>query len=170
MIVRAQRSRPNVLIMMTEDITAYVHSFGDASSVTPNLDRLAECGCVYANAWSNAPVCAPAKTTLWSSLYATATGSEHMRSLTRLPSNMKLFPGYKRDAGYFCSMNGGNDMNLKIPNGTFDFVTKDGGPDMSGKGHWRAYRTPPLHGDRHSTCTTARVTAPILHLLLALLF
>ena len=138
MIVRAQRPRPNFLIMMTEDITANVHSFGDAYSVTPNLDRLAQRGCVYTNAWSNAPVCAPAKTTLWSGLYATATGSEHMRSLTRLPSHMKLFPEYLRDAGYFCSMNGGNDMNLEIPNGTFDFATKGGTPDLSGKGHWRA--------------------------------
>src|ERR1700756_4801907 len=83
MALRSQSpGRPNFLIMMTEDITHNVHCFGDQYSITPNLDRLAQRGCVFTNAWSNAPVCAPAKTTLWSGLYATSTGSEHMRSLT----------------------------------------------------------------------------------------
>jgi arylsulfatase A-like enzyme len=142
LLLRAQAPRPNFLIMMTEDITANVHCFGDDYSITPNLDRLSQRGCVFTNAWSNAPVCAPAKSTLWSGLYATATGAEHMRSLTRLPADMKMFPGYLREAGYYCSMNGGNDLNLEIPPGTFDFATQGpGGTDQSGKGHWRG-RTP----------------------------
>ena len=146
MILRAQTPRPNFLIMMTEDITAHLHCFGDEYSISPNIDRLAQRGCVYTNAWSNAPVCAPAKTTLWSGLYATATGAEHMRSLVSLPAGMKMFPGYLRNAGYFCTLNGGDDFNLQVPDGTFDVVTafapQRGGPPegmgVPGKAHWRA--------------------------------
>jgi uncharacterized sulfatase len=139
-VLRAQRARPNFLILMTEDITANVHCFGDDYSVTPVLDRLAQRGCAYINAWSNAPVCAPAKTTFWSGIYATATGAEHMRSLTRLPGGMKLFPAYLRDSGYFCSLNGGDDFNLEILAGTFDsFASQVPGAvrPASAKGHWR---------------------------------
>jgi len=139
-VVRAQRPRPNFLIVMTEDITANVHCFGDDYSVTPALDRLAKRGCAYVNAWSHAPVCAPAKTTLWSGMYATATGAEHMRSLTRLPNDVRMFPAYLRDAGYFCSLNGGDDFNLEVPADTFDSFASQIPENVrptGARGHWR---------------------------------
>ena len=86
-----------------EDIGPHLHACGDQYSVTPNLDRLAARGSIYMNAWSNAPVCAPARTTIISGLYPTSTGAEHMRSMTRLPEGMKLFPSYLREAGYYCT-------------------------------------------------------------------
>jgi len=56
--------RPNILWLTTEDIGAHLHACGDNYSITPSLDRLAARGCLYNNAWSNAPVCAPARTTI----------------------------------------------------------------------------------------------------------
>jgi arylsulfatase A-like enzyme len=81
------------------------------------------------NAWSNAPVCAPARTTIISGVYPPSTGSEHMRSLTRMPASWKMFPGYLRDAGYYCSNNVKEDYNLIKPPGTWD--------DSSNRAHWR---------------------------------
>ena len=50
---------------------------------TPNLDRLAARGLhLSRTSWSNAPVCAPARTAIISGMYPTSTGAEHMRSLT----------------------------------------------------------------------------------------
>src|SRR6185436_11173841 len=84
--VLAQGSaRPNILWLTCEDTGPHLHACGDDYSVTPNLDRLAARACLYNNAWSNAPVCAPARTTIISGVYPTATGSEHMRSMTRMP-------------------------------------------------------------------------------------
>ena len=97
--------------------------------MTPNLDALCRRGSLYMNAWSSAPVCAPARTTIISGLYPPSTGSEHMRSLTRLPEGWKLFPGYLREAGYYCSNNVKEDYNLEKPPGTWD--------DSSDKAHWR---------------------------------
>lgn len=139
MLATRSGPRPNFLILATEDITANLHCFGDAYSITPNLDRLAQRGCAFTNAWSNAPVCAPSKTTMWSGLYATATGAEHMRSLVSLPEGLRFFPSYLREAGYHCTMNGGNDLNIQIPAGTFDYFTPGVSEvDASGRGHWRA--------------------------------
>ncbi len=125
----AQAARPNILWLTTEDIGPHLHACGDQYSTTPNLDRLARRGCLYHNAWSNAPVSAPARTTIISGVYPTATGAEHMRSETRMPSGWKMFPGYLRDGGYYCSNNAKEDYNLVKPAGTWD--------DSSRNGHWR---------------------------------
>jgi uncharacterized sulfatase len=60
----AQPPRPNILWLTCEDMGPPLHCCGDQYSITPNLDRLAAGGCIYNNAWSNAPVCAPARPTL----------------------------------------------------------------------------------------------------------
>src|SRR5688572_23277760 len=115
LIRSAQASRPNILWLTCEDMGPHIHACGDDYSVTPNLDRLARRACIYNNAWSNAPVCAPARTTIISGVYPTAAGAEHMRSMTRLPRGWKMFPGYLREAGYYCSNNLKEDYNLEKP-------------------------------------------------------
>src|SRR6266446_7882818 len=101
---RAQApKRPNILWITCEDIGPHLGCYGDRYAVTPNLDKLAARGLIYRHAWSNAPVCAPARTTIISGLYPTSTGAEHMRSMTRLPANMAMFPVYLRRLGYYCT-------------------------------------------------------------------
>ena len=125
----AESARPNVLWITCEDIGPQLHACGDDYSVTPNLDALAVRGTIYMNAWSNAPVCAPARTTIITGMYPPSTGSEHMRSMTHLPAGMKMYPQYLREAGYYCSNNSKEDYNLEKPGQVWD--------DSSNKGHWR---------------------------------
>ena len=129
LIQSAAAPHPNVLWVTCEDIGPHLHACGDDYSVTPNLDRLCQRGSIYMNAWSNAPVCAPARTTIISGVYPPSTGSEHMRSNTRMPAGWKMFPGYLRDAGYYCTNNVKEDYNLEKPPGTWDESSKDA--------HWR---------------------------------
>src|SRR5438874_2159483 len=78
--------RPNILWITCEDIGPHLGCYGDAYARTPNLDKLAKKSVLYRHAWSNAPVCTPARTTIITGLYPTSTGAEHMRSMTRLPA------------------------------------------------------------------------------------
>src|SRR5204862_2291325 len=87
---------PNILWITCEDIGPHLGCYGDTYARTPNLDKLAKKGVIYRHAWSNAPVCAPARTTIISGVYPTSTGSEHMRSMTRLPATMWMFPRFLR--------------------------------------------------------------------------
>lgn len=125
----AGAKRPNILWITCEDTGPQLGFCGDAQARTPNLDRLAAKGAVYRNAWSNAPVCAPARTAIITGVYPPSAGAEHMRSLVKLPDGMKLFPGYLREAGYYTSNNVKEDYNVEKPEGTWD--------DSSGKAHWR---------------------------------
>ena len=55
---------PNILWITSEDNGPHLGCYGDNYAHTPNLDALAAKGVIYRNAWSTAPVCAPARTTL----------------------------------------------------------------------------------------------------------
>ena len=121
--------RPNVLWITSEDNGPQLGCYGDEFADTPNIDRIAAKGMIYLNAWSTAPVCAPARTTIISGLYPPSTGSEHMRSMTRLPDSMKMYPQYLRQAGYYCTNNSKEDYNLEKPDQVWD--------DSSRKAHWR---------------------------------
>ena len=121
--------RPNVLWITSEDNGPELGCYGDDFADTPNIDSIASKGMIYLNAWSTAPVCAPARTTIISGLYPPSTGSEHMRSMTRLPESMKMYPQYLREAGYYCTNNSKEDYNLEKPGQVWD--------ESSRKAHWR---------------------------------
>jgi len=125
----SQKPRPNILWITCEDIGPHLGAYGDKYANTPNLDRLATRGVIYRNAWSTAPVCAPARTAIISGMYPTCTGSEHMRSMTRLPAGMKMYPQYLREAGYYATNNSKEDYNLEKPGAVWD--------ESSAKAHWR---------------------------------
>ena len=52
-----------------------------------------------------------------------------MRSKTRLPAGMKMFPQYLREAGYYCTNNAKEDYNLEKPGKVWD--------ESSSEAHWK---------------------------------
>ncbi|NDD38454.1 MAG: sulfatase, partial [Verrucomicrobia bacterium] len=121
--------RPNILWLSSEDHGPHMGCYGDKYATTPNVDALAARGMIFRHAWSCAPVCAPARTTLISGLYPPSTGAEHMRSMVALPAGFKMYPQFLRAAGYYCSNNSKEDYNLAKPGQVWD--------DSSNKGHWK---------------------------------
>ncbi len=112
--------RPNILWLTTEDIGPHLGCYGDPDANTPNLDAFAARSLTYDVAWSNYPVCAPARTTIITGVYAAATGGGHMRSEVRFPKAMKFFPQFLRDAGYYCTNNSKTDYNHPMPGKVWD--------------------------------------------------
>ncbi len=129
-VIRAATpARPNILWLVNEDHGPQVGCYGDALARTPAFDSLATRGVRYLRVWSCAPVCAPARTTLLSGLYASSCGAEHMRSLVAYPAGQKPYPQLLREAGYYCANNAKEDYNLSTPAGIWD--------DSSRRAHWR---------------------------------
>ena len=121
--------RPNILWLTSEDHGPHMGCYGDRYATTPNVDALASRGMIYTHAWSNAPVCAPARTTIISGMYPTSTGGEHMRSMVPYPSGLAMFPQLLRGAGYYCTNHAKEDYNLAKPGRVWD--------ESSRKAHWR---------------------------------
>ena len=120
---------PNILWLTSEDNGPHLGCYGDKFSKTPHLDALAKKGMIYTRATSNAPVCAPARTTIISGMYPTSTGSGEMRSMANLPEQIKMFPVYLREAGYYCTNNAKEDYNLEKNGVVWDVSSR--------KANWR---------------------------------
>lgn len=110
----AAETPPNILWLTTEDIGPHLGCYGDPAAKTPVLDALAKRGMLFNVAWSNYPVCAPARTTLITGVYPAATGTGYMRCSRPLPKSIRLYPEYLRDAGYYCTNNSKTDYNLPV--------------------------------------------------------
>lgn len=120
---------PNILWITSEDNGPQLGAYGDRYADTPHLDQFAARSLLYRTCWSNAPVCAPARTTIISGMYPTSTGGEHMRSMARLPDWMAMYPAVLREAGYWCTNNSKEDYNLQQP--------RDLWHQSSAQAHWR---------------------------------
>ncbi|MDA0283004.1 MAG: sulfatase-like hydrolase/transferase [Planctomycetota bacterium] len=121
--------RPNILWITSEDNGPELGCYGDDYAITPHIDALAKKSSRYLHFWSNAPVCAPARTTIITGVYPPATGAEHMRSNVPLSPTLKMYPQILREAGYYCTNNSKEDYNQIKPGEVWDA--------SSGKAHWK---------------------------------
>lgn len=122
-------SKPNILWITCEDIGPELGCYGDSYATTPNLDAFATRSLRYLHASSNAPVCAPARTTLISGVFPPSLGAEHMRSVLPLPASMPMYPQLLAEAGYYVSNNQKKDYNLVEAGKVWD--------ESSNEAHWR---------------------------------
>lgn len=104
---------PNILWLTSEDNSPLLGCYGDEFATTPNLDKLASEGFLYTHAYANAPVCAPARNTIITGVYASSGGHQHMRSYYPKSEVVKTYPEFLREAGYFCTNNVKTDYNTE---------------------------------------------------------
>lgn len=108
------KERPNILWITSEDNARFLGCYGDSAARTPNLDRLAEEGIRYANAFANAPVCAVARSSWIYGLPAVSLGTIHMRSRYAVPGEtFTPYPSLLRQAGYYTTNNSKTDYNTR---------------------------------------------------------
>jgi uncharacterized sulfatase len=137
-LTSAEQTRPNILWLSTEDISPHLGCYGDPDAITPNLDALAERGMRYSHAFTVAPVCAPNRSSIITGMYPATIGTHHMRAggegversiNPKLHPNIKPFPIYLREAGYYCTNNSKKDYNFAPTNPIWD--------ESSKKAHWK---------------------------------
>jgi arylsulfatase A-like enzyme len=103
---------PNILWITSEDNSPFLGCYGDSFATTPHLDQLAAEGFLYTHAYANAPVCAPARNTIITGVYACSGGNQHMRSQYRKSDVIQSYPRFLRQAGYYCTNNPKEDYNI----------------------------------------------------------
>ncbi len=99
------KDRPNILWILSEDISPDLSCYGTAAVQTPNLDKLAIHGVRYTNAFTTSPVCSASRSAMITGMYQTSVGIHHHRSHRddgyTLPEPVRLITEYFREAGYF---------------------------------------------------------------------
>jgi N-sulfoglucosamine sulfohydrolase len=106
--------KPNILMIISEDNSSHwIGCYGNKQSQTPRIDALAKQGFLFEHAYSNAAVCAVARSTLLLGAYAPTVGTQHMRSRHAIPQKYQPNVEYLRAAGYYCTNNFKTDYNFK---------------------------------------------------------
>jgi arylsulfatase A-like enzyme len=121
--------RPNIVWIVSEDNSKhYLKLFDENGAEAPNIEALAAHGIAFTHAFSNAPVCSVARTTLATGACAPRLGTQfHRRSKpAALPADLKLFTAYLREAGYYTSNHSKEDYNTASSKGTWDDSSKNG--------------------------------------------
>ncbi len=126
--------KPNILWITSEDNASHwLGCYGNTQVQTPQLDALAINGIRFKNAYSNAPVCAVARSTILNGAYAPTMGTQHMRSRYPIEAKYKPYVHYLKQAGYYCTNRSKTDYNFKGN----DKAIWD---ECSGKAHYRKRR------------------------------
>jgi len=78
--------RPNVVLIICDDLNDSVVGFGGhPQAITPNMDRLAQRGIRFLNAYANAPICGPSRASMITGVYPHRSGEFGYRQNSRAP-------------------------------------------------------------------------------------
>ncbi len=76
-------SKYNVLFIVADDLNCALGAYGDPLAITPNLDKLAKQGLVFANAHVQYPLCGPSRVSFMTGMYPDQTKSKKLRLFVR---------------------------------------------------------------------------------------
>lgn len=128
--------KPNILVVVCEDISPYLGCYGDKVAVTPYLDRFAKQAIRHTDMYTCVGVSAPSRYSLITGRYASADGANYMRSNyfnkefgVVPPAGVKCYTEFLRQAGYYCTNNAKTDYQFAAPISAWD--------EQGIKAHWK---------------------------------
>lgn len=94
--------RPNILLLLIDDLKPALGCYGDPVAQTPNIDALAARGMRFDLAYCNQAVCAPSRFTLMLGSHSTSTGLYGLGSQLReiLPMAVTMPQYFSQHGGY----------------------------------------------------------------------
>ena len=101
-------NRPNVILVIGEDMGPDLGAYGCKDAITPNMDRLAREGALFTRAFTHCGVCAPSRSGMVTGIYPLTWGGQNMRSKVVNPP--ALFTEKLREAGYYVMWPGKTDF------------------------------------------------------------
>ncbi len=96
-------ARPNILLILAEDMSPQLGCYGQPLIQTPNLDRMAQDGTRFAHAFTTAPVCSASRSALATGMYQTTIAAHNHRTVNKKPlaTPVRHICDYLREAGYY---------------------------------------------------------------------
>ena len=98
---KQKTSKPNILLIISEDNSQDLGCYGNDIVHTPNLDRLAENGIRFANAYTTYSVCSPSRSSIFTGFYPHQNGQLGWATLHySMYEGIKVLPQYLKGSGY----------------------------------------------------------------------
>ena len=120
-------SKPNIVLMVADDIGLQLGAYGDEQARTPYLDQFAGENVLFRNAFVTSPTCSPSRASILTGIYAHQSGQVGLSHVGFEMNDMHdSIPARLKDAGYYTGLLG--KIHVK-PHEAFDFDFKFGGFD-----------------------------------------
>jgi N-sulfoglucosamine sulfohydrolase len=117
--------RPNILWIISEDMSQDLACYGNSIVKTPHLDDLARKGMRFTHMFTTSAVCAPSRTALVTGMYQTSIGAMHMRYSNELkpelPSGVKTVESIFYENGYQTLGVGKDDYMFRLDGRSFQY-------------------------------------------------
>ncbi len=121
----AKDGRPNFVFILADDVSwDDLGCYGNPGIKTPHLDRLAQEGLRFQNAYMVTSSCSPSRCSMITGRYPHNHGAPELH--TELPLDQVTFPQLLRDAGYHTVLSGKNHMG--DVRRAFDLISGGKGP------------------------------------------
>jgi arylsulfatase A-like enzyme len=105
--------KTNILWVTIEDTSPqFIGCYGNDVARTPVIDKMAEEGVRFTNAFSTGTVCSPSRTAIITGVKTYKTGTGNHRSKYPVPEFIKGFPYYLQQQGYYTTNNVKTDYNV----------------------------------------------------------
>ena len=104
----AAESRPNIVLVVGEDMGPDTGAYGCKDAITPNMDRLAKEGALFTHAFTHTAVCSPSRSGMITGQYPLKYGAQNMRSTVINPP--QAFTEKLQSAGYHVMWPGTTDF------------------------------------------------------------
>lgn len=127
--------RPNVILIIGDDISwDDIGCYGHPTVRTPNIDKLAESGIRFTNAFLTASSCSPSRCSIISGRYPHNTGAAELH--TPLPEDQLPFPLLLKENGYYCAQGGKWHMGEQTKRAFDDVRDKIAQDDPGAEAEW----------------------------------
>ena len=98
-------NNPNILFFQVDQLSANaLRSYGNTFCIAPNLDKLANTGVVFEQAYCNFPLCAPSRASMATGQLCSSIGA--FDNAAELPAHIPTYAHYLRDMGYQTILSG----------------------------------------------------------------
>lgn len=127
------QQKPNILWITIEDSSPqFFGCYGNQNARTPVIDKLAEEGIRFTNAFSTGTVCSPSRSTIITGVRTFKMGTGNHRSNYPIPGFIHGFPYYMQQLEYYVTNNNKTDYNV----GNVNAFTDEAWNESSGKAGW----------------------------------
>ncbi len=106
------QDKPNILWIIADDLSDDLACYGEPEVKTPNIDKLAEQGVRFTNAYATGSVCSASRSAFITGMHQVSVNGQIHRTIEKqnLPEGIKPITEFFREAGYFCT--NGNSKNI----------------------------------------------------------
>ncbi len=118
------QDRPNILWVLAEDASPHISCYGETTINTPNLDKLAEEGVQFTQAFVTCPVSSPSRSAMVTGMQSVTLGTHNHRSQRKTGKGggneqyydsfslpVKMIPQLFKEAGYITTLASWDSFN-----------------------------------------------------------